>query len=56
MRKVVRRTQSVAHAKTEKLLEVLRKAGGGPLKVKEVAELMGVSPNTAGKYVDICER
>ena len=41
--------------KIEKLVEALKKANGGPLKVKEVAEKMDVSLNTAGKYVDIAE-
>jgi len=41
--------------KIQRLLDVLKEADGGPLKVKEVAEKMGVSANTAGKYVDICE-
>jgi Mn-dependent DtxR family transcriptional regulator len=41
--------------KVEKLVEALKNANGGPLKVKEVAEKMDVSLNTAGKYVDIAE-
>jgi response regulator of citrate/malate metabolism len=39
---------------TDRLLEALRQSGR-PLMIKEVAQKMGVSANTAGKYVDICE-
>lgn len=41
--------------KIQKLVEVLKKADGGPLKVKDIAAGMEVSLNTAGKYVDIAE-
>ncbi len=37
----------------EKLLAVLE--AKFPLMIKEVAEITGVSPNTAGKYVDILD-
>jgi Mn-dependent DtxR family transcriptional regulator len=37
----------------QSLQEVLRK-NGEPMMIKALAEGMGVSQNTAGKYVDIC--
>ena len=56
MRRLVTLTESVTdEAKIQKLVDVLREANGGPLKVKEVAAGMGVSLNTAGKYVDVAE-
>lgn len=41
-------------AKIQRVVEVLKGAGGGPLMVRQIAEAMPASPNTAGKYVDIC--
>lgn len=41
--------------RVQALVQVLKDAEGGPLMVKEVAERLGVSANTAGKYVDIAE-
>lgn len=41
--------------KIERLITALEASDGGPLMVKQVAAEMGVSPNTAGKYVDIAE-
>jgi Mn-dependent DtxR family transcriptional regulator len=39
----------------QRLQTALKKAGSGPLMVKQLAGAMGVSPTTAGKYVDIAE-
>ncbi len=39
----------------QRLISALQKANGGPLMVREVAEKAGMSQNTAGKYVEICE-
>jgi response regulator of citrate/malate metabolism len=39
----------------QRLVEALKKAGNGPLMVKQVANAVGVSLTTAGKYVDIAE-
>lgn len=41
--------------KIERLIAALEASDGGPLMVKQVAAEMGVSRNTAGKYVDIAE-
>ena len=42
-------------AKIQRLVDVLKRAGGGPLMVRQIAEAMPTSLTTAGKYVDICQ-
>ena len=39
----------------QRLIGALKKAGNGPLMVKQIAAAIGVSLTTAGKYVDIAE-
>ena len=41
--------------KVQRLVESLKRAGGGPLMVREIAGAMKVSLTTAGKYVDVCQ-
>jgi response regulator of citrate/malate metabolism len=45
----------VNQEKIDRLVNALEEADGGPLMVREVAERLDVSRNTAGKYVDIAE-
>lgn len=39
----------------QRLVGALKRAGSGPLMVKQVADAMHVSLTTAGKYVDVAE-
>ena len=39
----------------QRLVETVKKADGGPLMVREIAEAMGVSLTTAGKDVDVAK-
>jgi hypothetical protein len=39
----------------ERLQSTLRKNSGKPMMVRELADGMGVSLTTAGKYVEICQ-
>jgi Mn-dependent DtxR family transcriptional regulator len=41
--------------KIQRLVESLKKVGGGPLMVREIAIGMKVSLTTAGKYVDVAQ-
>ena len=45
----------VDEEKIERLVEALKDAEGGPLMVREVADRLDVSRNTASKYVDVAE-
>ena len=41
--------------KIKRLVKTLKEVEGGPLMVREVAEHLDISRNTASKYVDIAE-
>ena len=45
----------VNEEKIERLVDALQNEGGGPLMVREVADRLDVSRNTASKYVDVAE-
>lgn len=45
----------VDQSRIDELRGLLEEEGGGPLMIKEVAERMDVSTNTAGRYVDVSE-
>lgn len=45
----------VGKEKIQRLLGALEDAEGGPLMVREVADRLDVSRNTASKYVDVAE-
>lgn len=45
----------VTDEKIERLVGAIKDAGGGPLMVREVADRLDISRNTASKYVDVAE-